>query len=43
MLRVGLIIDFISLHDNMELYHGSEKIIEQPEYGKGRTNNDYGR
>lgn len=27
----------------MELYHGSEKIIEQPEYGKGRTNNDYGR
>lgn len=27
----------------MELYHGSEKIIERPEYGKGRTNNDYGR
>lgn len=25
------------------LYHGSEKIIEVPEYGKGTTNNDYGR
>ena len=27
----------------MVLYHGSEKIIEIPEYGKGRINNDYGR
>ena len=27
----------------MVLYHGSERIIEKPEYGKGRPNNDYGR
>lgn len=27
----------------MILYHGSEKIIETPEYGKGNTRNDYGR
>lgn len=25
------------------LYHGSSRIIENPEYGKGRTNNDYGQ
>ncbi len=25
------------------LYHGSEKIIEKPEFGKGSRNNDYGR
>lgn len=25
------------------LYHGSDHIIEQPEYGKGMRNNDYGR
>ncbi len=25
------------------LYHGSDHIIEKPEYGKGKTNNDYGR
>lgn len=25
------------------IYHGSEKIIEMPEYGKGALNNDYGR
>ena len=27
----------------MILYHGSEKIIEQPTYGKGNIRNDYGR
>lgn len=27
----------------MILYHGSEKIIEIPVYGKGNTHNDYGR
>ncbi len=27
----------------MILYHGSEKIIEVPVYGKGNKNNDYGR
>lgn len=27
----------------MRLYHGSEKIIENPEYGKGARHNDYGR
>lgn len=25
------------------IYHGSESIIEKPEYGKGSTHNDYGR
>ena len=25
------------------LYHGSSEIIEKPEYGKGKTYNDYGR
>lgn len=27
----------------MILYHGSEKIIEAPEFGKGNLRNDYGR
>ena len=27
----------------MILYHGSEKIIENPSYGKGNLRNDYGR
>lgn len=27
----------------MRIYHGSENIIEKPEYGKGKTTNDYGR
>lgn len=27
----------------MIVYHGSEKILKKPEYGKGRTSNDYGR
>lgn len=27
----------------MIIYHGSEKIIEVPVYGKGNTHNDYGR
>ena len=27
----------------MRLYHGSEKIVFHPEYGKGTTANDYGR
>ena len=26
----------------MRLYHGSEKIVDRPVYGKGRKNNDYG-
>ena len=25
------------------LYHGSPEIIKKPEYGKGKTYNDYGR
>ena len=27
----------------MTLYHGSESIIEAPEFGKGARNNDYGK
>lgn len=27
----------------MKLYHGSEHIISMPEYGKGKTYNDYGQ
>ena len=27
----------------VRLYHGSEKIIEKPEYGKGARHNDYGK
>ncbi|MGI6221608.1 MAG: DUF3990 domain-containing protein [Coriobacteriales bacterium] len=27
----------------LELYHGSQRIISQPEYGAGRARNDYGR
>ena len=27
----------------IDLYHGSGKIIEKPEYGAGRKHNDYGR
>ena len=27
----------------MILYHGSEKIIDAPEFGKGNSHNDYGR
>lgn len=26
----------------MILYHGSKYIVEQPQYGKGKKNNDYG-
>jgi len=26
----------------LTLYHGSDKILEKPEYGKGKKNNDYG-
>ena len=25
------------------IYHGSENIIEKPEFGKGKPYNDYGR
>ncbi|MCC8162246.1 MAG: DUF3990 domain-containing protein [Lachnospiraceae bacterium] len=28
---------------NLTLYHGSEYIIETPQYGKGSRNNDYGQ
>ena len=24
------------------IYHGSEKIVEQPSFGKGKKNNDFG-
>lgn len=27
----------------MLLYHGSQFIIEKPEFGKGKKNNDYGQ
>ena len=27
----------------MRLYHGSQFIVENPEYGKGKPHNDYGR
>ena len=27
----------------MTLYHGSESIIEAPEFGKGARSNDYGK
>ena len=26
----------------LQLYHGSEHVIESPEFGKGRPYNDYG-
>ncbi|MCD8125880.1 MAG: DUF3990 domain-containing protein [Lachnospiraceae bacterium] len=29
--------------DHLILYHGSPVIIEKPEFGKGKANNDYGR
>lgn len=29
--------------DNMILFHGSQNIIEHPEYGVGKSYNDYGR
>ncbi|MCC8049403.1 MAG: DUF3990 domain-containing protein [Clostridiales bacterium] len=29
--------------DKLILYHGSPIIIEKPEFGKGKANNDYGR
>ncbi len=29
--------------DKLILYHGSPIIIERPEFGKGKANNDYGR
>ncbi|MCD8052794.1 MAG: DUF3990 domain-containing protein [Lachnospiraceae bacterium] len=29
--------------DKLILYHGSSVIIEKPEFGKGKANNDYGR
>ncbi len=29
--------------DKLILYHGSPVIIEKPEFGKGKANNDYGR
>lgn len=29
--------------DKLILYHGSPVIIERPEFGKGKANNDYGR
>lgn len=25
------------------LYHGSNRIVDKPEYGRGKPNNDYGR
>lgn len=28
---------------SIKLYHGSDVIVDQPEYGKGKLNNDYGR
>ena len=28
---------------SVRLYHGSENIIEKPEYGKGARHNDYGK
>ena len=27
----------------IRICHGSENIIEKPEFGKGKTTNDYGR
>ena len=27
----------------LKLYHGSEFIVEKPEFGKGARHNDYGR
>lgn len=29
--------------NKITLYHGSPVIVEKPEYGKGKVNNDYGR
>ena len=28
---------------NIIIYHGSDVIVGQPEYGKGKLNNDYER
>ena len=30
------------MKNELVIYHGSEKIIEEPEYGKGKQYNDYG-
>lgn len=31
------------MNNIMQLYHGSENIVEKPEFGKGNFKNDYGR
>ena len=30
------------MDNNLQIYHGSTKIIDSPEFGKGNPNNDYG-
>ena len=30
------------MRKDLELYHGSQQIIREPQYGAGRANNDYG-
>lgn len=27
----------------LQIYHGSQDIIDTPEYGKGKSTNDYGK
>ena len=31
------------MHDLIEIYHGSVKIVEKPVFGAGKAYNDYGR
>lgn len=30
------------MEKTIKLYHGSEKVIEQPIFGEGKKNNDFG-
>ena len=46
MLKLYRICDTMKVRgDTMKkrLYHGSQFIIQQPEYGKGARHNDYGK
>ena len=32
-----------AVENKITIYHGSEKILKEPEFGKGEINNDYGQ
>ena len=43
--REALMADMRSFdeHNQIDIYHGSPKVIEQPVFGEGKVHNDYGR